>query len=124
MARKTGPDKGTVEVVRRRAGGLCELCGFHEAQQIHHRKPRRMGGTRDPLINDPCNLFFVCYPCHADIESDRTTALQKGWLVSSWESSETKPIVYRGTWRVLNSEGGSNRVEFKGDSVGHGVCPG
>lgn len=107
MARNTGPSKRTVELVRERAGGLCERCGFHEAQQVHHRKPRGMGGTRDASINLPSNLFFVCFPCHADIESNRMAAVVKGWLMSRWETPGHKPIFYRGTWRLLDDGGGS-----------------
>ncbi len=106
MARKTGPDKRTVELVRERAGGLCERCGFAEAQQVHHRRPRGAGGTRNPAINLPGNLYFVCMLCHAYIESNRVESLDKGWLVASWEVPAAKPIEYRGTWRLLDDEGG------------------
>lgn len=111
MARKTGPDKQTVELLRERAGGICELCGFHEAQQVHHRKPRGMGGTKDPAINLESNLFYVCFPCHADIESNRTEAVEKGWLVPRWKEPSATPLVYRGTWRLLDDRGGYARVE-------------
>lgn len=51
------------------------------AKQLHHRKPRGMGGSSDPHINDPVNLIPVCLSCHQWIESHRDEAREKGWLV-------------------------------------------
>lgn len=65
---------------------MCEVCGTREAQQIHHRTGRQMGGSRQPWINLPGNLLDVCYdPCHEKITrpkpgmTDRYRSL--GWLV-------------------------------------------
>ena len=106
--RKTGPDKRTVELVRDRAGGICEICGWAESQQLHHRKARGRGGSRDPLINAPSNLVFICYPCHASVESQRVKAINEGHLISQFnrDTADCIPVLYRGTWRVLNNEGG------------------
>lgn len=106
MARKTGPDARTVALVRDRAGGLCEVCGFAEMQQVHHRKPRRMGGTRDPQINAASNLLGLCALDHALVESRRERAIDEGHVVSSYGDPSVIPVLYRGTWRVLDDEGG------------------
>lgn len=90
--RKTGPDQATVDLVRARDGDQCRRC-HREYQQIHHRKPRGMGGTRDPLINSPSNLVCVCQTCHQWIETHRVDALRDGWLVSQWGDPASTPIV-------------------------------
>lgn len=105
--RRTGPDRRTVELVTERAGGDCECCGMGAAEQIHHRQARGMGGTRAPAANACSNLFFICYNCHSSIESKRMQAMGNGWLVSKFEDPIAKPILYRGTWVLLDDEGGS-----------------
>ncbi|WNO25794.1 HNH endonuclease [Gordonia phage Goib] len=107
MARKTGPTPRTVTAARERAGGLCERCGFAEAQQLHHRRPRGMGGTRDAGANALSNLFYVCYPCHRHIEENRAESIENGYLISriSSISPEAVPVLYRGTLKLLNNEG-------------------
>lgn len=104
--RKTGPTKATVDLVRERAGGLCEICGFAEIQQVHHRKPRRAGGTRDPAINYPSNLLGLCALDHALIESKRARAVDEGHVVPSYGDPRTIPVLYRGSWKLLDDEGG------------------
>lgn len=62
----------------------CERCGravSAGACQIHHRKPRGLGGSSDPLINSPSNLLLLCSRCHIEVERDRTVAYEQGWLV-------------------------------------------
>lgn len=75
-----------------RDGGRCRRChGIGE--QIHHRKPRGMGGTRDKGINSPANLILVCQSCHADIESHRLDAYDTGWLVRRVDNPAEKYLV-------------------------------
>lgn len=105
-SRKTGPDKRTVHLLHERAGGLCEICGFAEAQQIHHRQPRGMGGTRDLSTNACSNLTFICHLCHGRIESYRSKAIADGHIVSKFCVSAETPFLYRGTLRILDDEGG------------------
>lgn len=105
-SRKTGPDKRTVELVTARADGVCECCGAGAAEQCHHRQARGMGGSRDPAANATSNLFFICYDCHSSIESKRMQSMGNGWLVSKFEDPISKPILYRGTWVLLDDEGG------------------
>ena len=108
MARKTGPDKRTVDLVHNRSAGICEVCGWAEGQQLHHRCPRRAGGTRDKAINAPSNLIFLCHLCHASIESHRVKAINDGHLISQFnrDGADEVPLLYRGTWRALDNEGG------------------
>ena len=104
--RRTGPTPKVVALVRERSGGLCEICGFAEVQQIHHRLPRRAGGTRNPAINYTSNLLGLCALDHALVESKRERAIEEGHVVPSYADPKTTPVLYRGTWRLLDDEGG------------------
>lgn len=66
----------------------CERCGRHTPSGeggIHHRRPRGMGGTRNPVINRVSNLMWLCGSgttgCHGWVESHRAEAVESGWIV-------------------------------------------
>jgi 5-methylcytosine-specific restriction protein A len=73
--------KAVAEFIIDRARGRCERCRAKRGQEIHHRQPRGMGGTRDPKLNMPENLVFLCGDCHRWCESHRNEARDTGWLV-------------------------------------------
>lgn len=81
--RRTGPDKATREEVAARAGYKCERClgPLGPWSGLHHRLPRRMGGTRSSLINHPQNLALLCGDCHYWTEDRPLDAFATGWLV-------------------------------------------
>lgn len=86
--RDTGPDEGTKQIVYVRARHRCERCGGGSIFNIHHRLPRRMGGTRWPLVNHPVNLVLLCTRCHEWVESHREQSVDEGWLLrSQWIST-------------------------------------
>ena len=76
---------------------------------VHHRKPRGMGGTRDPRSNDLRNLVLLCGTgttgCHGDIESHRTLAYDTGWLLRSYDDLDTPMISRDGRRIILTSDG-------------------
>lgn len=80
----TGPNPVTRLLIGERCGGHCERCAATLAiggGDPHHRRPRQMGGSRDPKINLPSNLAVLCRPCHDHIESHRARAIADGWLI-------------------------------------------
>jgi 5-methylcytosine-specific restriction protein A len=90
-----------------RDAGRCRRCGAI-GHQIHHRRPRGMGGTSDPLINNPSNLVLLCQPCHAEVESAREQAYDSGWLLrhASLELPSEVPLVdLQGRTFFLTEEG-------------------
>lgn len=107
-ARATGPDVDTREKVRWRDKDRCRRCG-KSTWQIHHRKPRGMGGTRDPLVNSPANLVLLCGSgttgCHGWVEQHRTEARQQGWLVSQHADPRYQPIDHEGRLTFLTEDG-------------------
>lgn len=101
--RKTGPTDAIRVEVWERAGGYCERCGRAiEGQQVsvHHRRPRRMGGTTDPVVNTVANLAVLCGSgttgCHGEIESHRNEAYADGWLLHSGQNPAEVPVRLRG----------------------------
>ena len=71
----------TLRLVLDRAQGRCERCDSANVADIHHRRARGMGGTRDPEIHAPANLVVLCRDCHTFVEHNRAEATEQGWLV-------------------------------------------
>lgn len=105
----TGPTHRirTAVVARSESHGhaRCERCGDRPPEQIHHRKPRAMGGTSDPAVNSPANLVAICAYCHLAIELGRTDAFLDGWLVRNSEDPAEIPVRYRGRFVQLTGNG-------------------
>ena len=89
-----------------RAGNACEICGVR-GENIHHRKPRGMGGAN--LNSGPENLLVLCgsgtQGCHGWIEGNRGEAKEQGWLLGAMEMPYKVPLSYRGYWSLLTKEG-------------------
>lgn len=107
----SGPSQNTREVVLARAKWYCELCGgtLNSGMSIHHRKPRQMGGTKNPYINDPVNLLAICGSgttgCHGWVETHRTDGYECGWLVRTGFNPEEIPIRdFNGNWFLLQDD--------------------
>lgn len=63
---------------------------------IHHRRPRGMGGSRDPEVTGPTNGVVLCGSgttgCHGWVESNRVDARRLGFLVAQWQDPELVPV--------------------------------
>jgi hypothetical protein len=101
---KTDPAEAPArKVVRARSEGLCECCGGHRAESMHHRrKPGR--------VWTPENLLHVCGDgtrlCHGWIEANPTKAQQQGWWVRSHKDPAKTPCWLAGRGYVfLNVDG-------------------
>lgn len=91
--RATGPDLRTRQGVIDRDQRRCRRCSAPMAQ-IHHRRPRGMGGSRhDPAINAPSNLVCLCVECHGWIESHRAESYDAGWLVHRRHNPASIPLI-------------------------------
>ena len=88
------------------------MCGTpaQETAQIHHRKPRGMGGTKNPESRSVANGLYVHFHCHSRIESNRSESLENGWLIpQSGECSQ--PIRLHYGWVVLNPDGSVSELD-------------
>lgn len=96
-----------LDVIGREAG-MCAVCGLHipDGQgQIHHRRPRGMGGGR--FANCLPNLLLLHGSCHLQhIELHRAEAQANGWLLQQWQSPASTPLMYMlSGWVVLEDDG-------------------
>lgn len=108
--RDTGPDRSTRDLVFERDGG-CVVCGTGPyGLQVHHRKPRRMGGRSIPEINAPSNLISLCAQDHAWVESRRAEALELGLLVAERDDPAAVPLNHSLYGPVLLDSDGGVRV--------------
>jgi hypothetical protein len=96
----TGFSELAAATIRDRSMGRCEICGSGNPVHIHHRTPRRSGGTkgvRADRVNSVPNGLRVCNWCHDRAEKNRTEAFHMGWLVPEGvEPSEYQ--VYLNIW--------------------------
>lgn len=107
----TGFSAAVRTTIRQRADGYCEKCGTRRGIQAHHRRPRGMGGSKLDDTNTASNALLLCGDCHADIESNRDTAINRGWLVPQHHNPADIPVFYRGTWVYLDDLGGLSEVD-------------
>lgn len=111
MAKKAhGVPKRVAEQVIERDKGMCTIQVLHKGmarpgEQISHRSPRGMGGTRDTELNLAGNLMYACAACHEFIEKNRTLAYDNGWLIRGRQRPSTTPVLYRGEWKYLTWDG-------------------
>lgn len=65
---------------------------------IHHRRPRGMGGSKDPAVNSPANLLLLSGTgttgAHGWVESHRAEAVDQGLIVSQAQSPELVPVMH------------------------------
>lgn len=85
----------------------CEKCGGKIRRKkgehngsIHHRWPRRLGGT-----NTVHNLVLLCIECHVKIHKDEDTAALHGWFCT--EEPHVLPLRLAPNYWVLLAEDGT-----------------
>lgn len=109
--RSTGPSDEVVDLVYERAQWSCELDGAPVGDRrgrdhhIHHRRPRRMGGSQLDDTNAPQNLLLLCPSCHETVESERTAAYAGGWLVRQNADPARVPVLILAVERYLTADG-------------------
>lgn len=96
------PSRKVKELVAKRAGGRCEMCGnpvSYGYYSYHHRRTRGMGGSKDPATNQASNLLLLCGTgttlCHGWITEfpKKAKAEENGWVVSRWAKPALVPVL-------------------------------
>lgn len=101
----TGFPKNVRALIIERAGGVCEYCGTNLGTEVHHRRPRAMGGTNQKSTNEASNGLLLCSGCHRWAESHRTDALLMGVLLLQIQNPLNAAVKYRGVYRFLDDLG-------------------
>jgi len=99
----TGISRATRALVISRDRGCCCVCGRYAGPcpNVHHRRNRGSGGSRNPSLGLPPNLLVVCGSgttlCHGDLTDnrDRARALDCGWIVSLNSAADPADIPVR-----------------------------
>lgn len=98
-------DADTRELAAARAGLVCEICGVNRIEQFHHRRPRGAGGGRAPETSSVANCLPLCSADHALVESNRTWAMQCGYLVSQFQKPSEVAVRLAGRFVFLTVDG-------------------
>lgn len=102
----TGFSRRVRNLIMARANAACERCGIPvNVFQLHHRRPRGMGGSKADDTNTAANCVLLCPACHREVESDRVDALRWGWLVRQGCDPAQVPVLRRGAWVWLDGAG-------------------
>ena len=107
-------------IVRERDGHRCQMCGASIVDQpssIHHRRRRGMGGSA--LLERASNLVRLCGTgttgCHGFVESQRTLATVRGWLLGFLDDPEAAPLQCYDGWFLLDDQG--SRIPYTGEGA-------
>jgi hypothetical protein len=97
-----------------RQGGVCPHCGTTEGLVPHHRKNRKMGGSR--RLEVPSNVLAVCSQLNGLMESDAQTAewaRGRGWKLRNHDDPASTPIKDNTTnsWWLLDDNYGRTEVK-------------
>ena len=78
-----------------RDGGKCLRC-LAPAVDVHHRRPKGMGGTSNSYIAfGLANLVSICRECHSWIHAHPEQGYSTGYLVHSWDDPAAIPLVLK-----------------------------
>lgn len=96
----------TKALVLERAQGKCELCGLRASSyQLHHRRPRGMGGSKRTETGAAANALLLHPKCHTWVERNRKEAMNYGFLVSQWDEPKDIPVYRARQWVLLSDNG-------------------
>lgn len=95
-------------IVYQRSGGLCEGCGQHRGDGVHHRRGRGQGGTWCPS-----NLLHLCGSgttgCHGWATSRPAWSHAAGWTLRHGDVADQVPVYLRTAygpgWALLDAAG-------------------
>lgn len=128
----SGPTRKTLDLVWARDESACFMCHRALARDagdysIHHRRPRGMGGTSDPVADSPVNLLLLCGSgttgCHGAVERNRVRAVANGFIVQQGVDPATVPISYVSAWEIYLTDDGRKKFAIDGQVIVESALP-
>lgn len=98
-------------LVLARDGDKCLRC-LGPAVDVHHRRPKGMGGTSDKSIAfGLANLISLCRECHAWVHEHPEQGYLTGYLLHSWDDPARFPLLLKpgSTYIYLRADGSFER---------------
>lgn len=93
------------KIILARDNWMCIRCGA-EATDVHHRKAKKMGGTKnEDIAYGYANLISVCRNCHSWIHGHPTEAVDAGYIVKTGFDPETTFIITKFGLLTLRADG-------------------
>lgn len=134
-ARQAGKAKKTVadgawerakRIVRDRDQSTCQKCRRRKPDlDVHHRKPKQMGGADALTTYGLANLVSLCRNCHSWVHAHPADAMELGLMLSQSADPEKEYVFVGGQRLVLTNLGlVGKEVQFsetqdrEGDSAG------
>lgn len=113
-------------VVKHRDKSKCVLCGRVKNElDVHHRKPKQMGGSDALTTYGLANLVSLCRNHHSWVHAHPADAMELGLLLSQSADPEQEPVLVHGMQLVLTNLGvvgkevpGYEAQDSSGDSAG------
>ena len=97
----TGFSADVRQTILARSEGYCEVMAAGctlMATEIHHRRPRGMGGTKKPEANLASNGLAACRTCHLRCEAMRNWARENGFVLWQSDNPAEVPVFWRCNW--------------------------
>ena len=97
----TGFSAEVRQTILARSEGYCEVMAAGctlMATEIHHRRPRGMGGTVRPETNLASNGLAACRTCHLRCEAMRNWARENGFILWQSDDPSVVPVWWRCGW--------------------------
>lgn len=114
-ARWAGKAKATVadaaweyvkRVVRDRDRNTCWKCGGRGSSlDVHHRKPKQMGGADSLTTYGLANLVSLCRGCHSRVHANPAESEGLGFILGQISDPAKIPFLARGESIVLTNVG-------------------
>lgn len=111
------PSRVTRELVEKRDGRCCVVCGRGGLVHLHHRRPSRADGSRDPRVHAAANLVTVCAGCHRRIHGRPAWARDAGLLLRAGADPEAVPVRVHGRGLVRLNDDGVPGTEVSAEAV-------
>jgi hypothetical protein len=91
----------TAKTVRDRELDRCQLCGGREWEDangfdLHHLRPKSMGGTADPQRDAPERLALLHAECHKEVHANPREARALGLIESRLGKVRPSALLQRG----------------------------